>query len=87
MHLNIKNDRAHLLAAELARKTGENMTVAVTPALEERLERLSDSGSRKGFAERWLRFGRENAHRWKEPWKSMEHGDLLYDDEFGLPRK
>ena len=40
MALNIKNPEAHKLAEELARRTGENMTEAVTQALRERLERV-----------------------------------------------
>ncbi|MHB8530796.1 MAG: type II toxin-antitoxin system VapB family antitoxin [Caulobacteraceae bacterium] len=40
MHLNLKNNEAHRLAAELARHTGENMTQAVLKALRERLDRL-----------------------------------------------
>jgi antitoxin VapB len=39
MHLNIKNDEAHKLAAELAKLTGESLTSAVTLALRERLAR------------------------------------------------
>lgn len=39
MHLNIKNDEAHRLAAELASLTGETLASAVTLALRERLER------------------------------------------------
>ncbi len=38
MQLNIKNDDAHRMAAELARLTGESMSEAVTRAIEQRLE-------------------------------------------------
>lgn len=41
MALSIKNSEAERLAAEVAKRTGENLTRAVTVALEERLERLT----------------------------------------------
>ncbi|ABI62999.1 Hypothetical protein GbCGDNIH2_2101 [Granulibacter bethesdensis] len=37
--LNIKSEDAYVLATELAALTGESMTMAVTEALRERLER------------------------------------------------
>jgi len=40
MALSIKTEEADRLARELARRTGESMTQAVTRALRERLERL-----------------------------------------------
>jgi hypothetical protein len=40
MTLNIKNEEAHRLAAELAKITGESLTAAVTTAIRERLDRL-----------------------------------------------
>ena len=43
MGLNIKNEEAHRLAAQLANLTGESMTAAVTAALRERLERVQRS--------------------------------------------
>ena len=38
MQLNIKNDEAHRMAAELAKLTGESMSEAVTRAIRQRLE-------------------------------------------------
>jgi hypothetical protein len=32
-----------------------------------------------------IAIGRELASRFKEPWKSIDHGELLYD-ELGLPK-
>jgi antitoxin VapB len=84
MSLNIKNEETHRLAQELARLTGESMTVAVSEAIRERLERVR-SKSKKGMAERLLKIGRECAAHLKEPYKSMDHGDLLYDEK-GLPK-
>jgi antitoxin VapB len=40
MGLNIKNPETHRLAQELAKRTGESMTAAVTTAVRERLDRV-----------------------------------------------
>jgi antitoxin VapB len=82
--LNIKNEETHRLAQELARVTGESMTAAVTEAVRERLERVRrDQGV--GLADRLLAIGKDCAAHLKEPFRSTEHGDLLYDER-GLPR-
>jgi antitoxin VapB len=81
MSLNIKNEEAHSLAQQLAELTGESMTTAVTEAVRERLDRVK----RKGMAERIMKIARECAPRWKEPYKSIDYGDLLYDEK-GLPK-
>jgi antitoxin VapB len=82
MSLNIKNDEAHRLASELARLTGESLTEAVTRALRERLARVDAPDDR---ARRLIEIGRDCAGRLKEPYRSIAHGDLLYDER-GLPR-
>lgn len=84
MSLNIKSEEAHRLARELAALTGESMTLAVTEALVERIERVKRS-KRKGLSERLLAIGRDSAPRFKEPYRSADHADLLYDER-GLPR-
>jgi antitoxin VapB len=84
MSLNIKNEETHRMVRELAGLTGESMTAAVTEAIRERLERVRRH-SRGGLAERLLKIGRECAARMKEPYKSIDHGDLLYDEK-GLPK-
>jgi antitoxin VapB len=84
MSLNIKNKEAHRLARELASATGESMTVAVSEAIRERLERVRGN-SREGLAERILKIGRECAAHLKEPYKSMDINDLLYDEK-GMPK-
>jgi antitoxin VapB len=84
MGLNIKNEEAHRLARELARATGESMTVAVSEAIRERLDRIRGN-SKKSQVERILEIGRDCAAHLKEPYKSVDHGDLLYDDK-GLPK-
>lgn len=84
MSLNIKNKEAHRLAQELAELTGESMTQAVTEALRERLARVKRE--RGGdLVERLMAIARETGPLFKEPWKSMDHGDLLYDER-GLPK-
>jgi antitoxin VapB len=83
MSLNIKNEETHRLVRQLARLTGESMTAAVDKAVRERLERVRHK--KGGLAERLLQIGRECAPLWKEPYKSMDHGDLLYDEK-GLPK-
>jgi antitoxin VapB len=84
MGLNIKNKEAHRLAEQLARLTGESMTTAVTVSLRERLDRLGRARS-GNLADRLLAIGKDCAGRLKEPFRSADHGDLLYDDR-GLPR-
>jgi antitoxin VapB len=84
MGLNIKSDETHRLARELARLTGESMTAAVTEAVRERLDRVRRERA-VGLADRLLAIGKDCAARLKEPFRSADHGDLLYD-EWGLPR-
>ncbi|HEV2281083.1 MAG TPA: type II toxin-antitoxin system VapB family antitoxin [bacterium] len=84
MGFNVKNDEAHRLAKKLAGLTGESMTAAVTEALRERLERLQRAKSGE-LAGRLLVIGKKTAAHLKEPFRSSDHADLLYD-ECGLPR-
>ncbi len=84
MSLNIKSQEAHRLAQELARLTGESMTAAVTVAVRERLDRVRRERV-LGLAERLLAIGKDCAARLKEPFRSADHGELLYDER-GLPR-
>lgn len=84
MSLNIKDEETHRLARELAQLTGESQSTAVTIAIRERLDRLHSEGH-PGLADRLLAIGRNTAPRLKEPFRSAEHGELLYD-EHGLPR-
>ncbi|MGH9571673.1 MAG: type II toxin-antitoxin system VapB family antitoxin [Candidatus Angelobacter sp.] len=84
MALNIKNKDVHRLAQQLARLTGENMTEAVTTAVRERLDRVRRERD-PGLADRLVKIGEECAAHLKEPFRSADHGELLYDDK-GLPR-
>ncbi|HEV2401852.1 MAG TPA: type II toxin-antitoxin system VapB family antitoxin [Candidatus Sulfotelmatobacter sp.] len=84
MSLNIKNEETHRMAKELARLTGESVTLAVGEAVRERLERIRKD-SRQGLAEKWMKIARDSAPMWKEPFRSTDHGELLYDEK-GLPK-
>ncbi len=83
MSLNIKDEETHRLVRELAHLTGESQTRAVMIAVRERLDRLHAAG-RPTLADRLLAIGRNTAPRLQEPFRSAEHGELLYD-EHGLP--
>lgn len=84
MGLNIKNEETHNLVQELATLTGETQTMAVTVAVRERLERLRHLHE-TGLADRLLAIGADTAPRLREPFRSADHADLLYDDQ-GLPQ-
>jgi antitoxin VapB len=81
--MNIKSEETHRLARELAELTGESQTAAVTIALRERLERLHAERP-ADLAARLLAIGRDCAAHLLEPYRSIDHGDLLYDEQ-GLP--
>jgi antitoxin VapB len=84
MAINIKHKDTQKLVKELSKLTGETMTAAVTEAVRERLERKrAQRGS--GLAERLLEIGRDCASHLKEPFRTADHGNLLYDEK-GLPR-
>ena len=84
MSLNINNEETHRLAKQLAKVTGESLTEAVTAAIRERLERVR--GRKEGrLSERLLRIGKNCAAHLKEPFRSIAHDALLYDEK-GLPR-
>ena len=82
MSLNIKNAEAERLAKELAATTGDSVTHAVAVALRERLDRLQqqDRAAASQRSARLLEISKDAASRWVEPYRSSEHGDLLYDE-------
>jgi len=84
MSLNIKSDQTHRLARELADATGESLTEAVTVALQERLDCVRRRHP-DDFVERAMAIARECAAHLKEPYRSIDHGEMLYDDR-GLPK-
>lgn len=84
MGMNIKNDETHRLVRDLAALTGESMTTAVTVAVRERLDRIRQT-RRVSLADRLVAIGKDCARHIKKPFRTIEHGDLLYDER-GLPR-
>lgn len=84
MSLNIKNDQTYKLVKELAKLTGESMTAAITEAVRERLNRLRHKED-SSLSTRLLAISKDCAMRIKEPWRSIDHGDLLYGKD-GLPK-
>src|SRR5712675_1576637 len=83
MSLNIKNPETHRLAEELAKRTGESMTAAITIAVRERLDRVRRE-QEASLADRLVEIGKDCAKRLKEPYRLADHDKLLYDDR-GLP--
>jgi len=83
MSLNIKNEETHRMARELAQLTGESLTAAVNEAIRERLERVR--ANRKSMADRLMEIGKDCAAHMKEPFKSMDIDEFLYDEN-GLPK-
>jgi antitoxin VapB len=60
------------------------MTTAVTTAVRERLDRVRrEQGN--SLADRLVAIGKDCAKRLKEPFRSVDHDKLFYDER-GLPR-
>jgi hypothetical protein len=83
--LNLKNQRAHELAAQLSELTGETLTTTVIRALEERLEQERRRRGQKTTAERILEFADRFARGMPRSCGSADHASLLYGED-GLPR-
>jgi antitoxin VapB len=84
MGMNIKNNEAYRLTKQLAKLTGESLTTAVTEAVRERLDRVRRKHG-VDLAERLLVIGRDCAAHLKEPYRSINHENMLYDER-GLPK-
>ena len=84
LSLSIKNDETHRLAHPLADLTGESLTTAVTEAVRERLDGVRRE-RKMDPASRLLKIGEDCAARLQQPFRSADHGELLYDER-GLPR-
>ena len=84
MAINIKNEKTQKLAKELAKLTGESMTAAITEAVRERLDRMRNKQG-ASLADLLLQIGKDCATHLHEPFRSVDHGELLYDEQ-GLPR-
>lgn len=85
MALSIKNPEAERLARDLARRTGESVTTAITIALRERLERQKQAKQAESRLE-WLnRITEITAGIMNDGRNTTELLDELYDPETGLP--
>lgn len=82
--LNIKNEDTYELTKRLARITGETLTEAVTQSVRERLARVERPDPNERLR-RIQAIAERAAPGFVEPYRSMDHGDLLYD-ESGLPK-
>ena len=83
MPLSIKDTRTDRLARELAKRTGETITEAVSKAIEERLERVN-LRPRRSLADELVQIGRRCAAL---PTLDPRPADEVLDyDEQGLPR-
>ena len=83
MQPNIKNQEAHILASALADLTGESLTVAVTAALRDKLERERRRRGAGVIADRLMAIGRRYAGLPDAEGRTPE--DILGYDENGLP--
>lgn len=59
------------------------MTTAVAVAVQERIERIQQQSD--DLASRLLDISKRSAPRFREPFRSVDHGEFLYDER-GLPR-
>ena len=84
MTMNIKNKTTYRLTKQLSKLTGESLTTAVTEAVRERLHRVQHEQG-EGLAERLLSIGKDCAAHLKEPYRRIDHGAMLYDEQ-GLPK-
>jgi antitoxin VapB len=86
MGLNIKNPETEKLARQLARQTGESLTVAITVALKERLDRQTEAAQPESRME-WLeRITAITAPLMQDGRTTKELFDELYDEKTGLPK-
>jgi antitoxin VapB len=82
MSLNIKNPETTKLIRELADATGESLTEAVTTAVRERLQRVRTDFDVDEVLE-WVGKVTEDL---PPDFFDIDHDELLYDDELGLPK-
>jgi antitoxin VapB len=83
--LNIKNEETNRMVRELAALKGISLVVAVTEAVQEKLER--EKASKGESRLEWLkRITAITAPLMNDGRTSKELFDELYDDETGLPK-
>ena len=85
MALNIKNEETNRMVRELAALKGISLVVAVTQAVQEKLEREKASKGESRL-ERLKRITAITAPLMNDGRTSKEVMDELYDDETGLPK-
>ena len=79
MAFTIKDPETCRLIKELAELTGESMAQATAEAVRERLNRVAPHHKPR-LAERLVQIGKSCAEHLKEPYRSIDHGQLLYED-------
>ena len=84
MALSIKDEKADRLARELAQRTGESLTEAVTRALEERLKRVAPRKRDEKQLARLNEIALNIARMPELDPRSAE--EIIGYDEHGLPR-
>jgi antitoxin VapB len=84
MALSIKNAETERLARELAKRTGESLTDAVTTALRERLARQEGRRAVPRLREELLAIGRRCAALPDQDTRTAD--EILGYDEIGVPR-
>ncbi len=85
MSLNIKNPETYRLAKELAKQTGESVTLAVTIALKERLERGEKEKLRAKRHKVMLELTARTSEIMNDGRTTEDLFNELYDPETGLP--
>jgi antitoxin VapB len=83
MALNIKDEGADQLARELATETGESITMAVTVAVRERLERLRGAVPRERRRQELTHIAKRSAERRVRDERSAD--EILGYGPDGLP--
>jgi antitoxin VapB len=83
--LNIKNEETNRMVRELAALKGISLVVAVTQAVQEKLEREKAS-KRESRIEALMRFSEYCAPFFKDGPSGNEMINELYDEETGLPK-
>ena len=84
MALSIRNAKAEKLARELAAESGENITQAITHALEERLQRLRGRSTTMDLAEEIMNISRRCSEIPDQDQRSP--GEILDYDPTGVPK-
>lgn len=85
MSLNIKNEEACRLAAELAELTGTTKTGAIKAALQDKLEKERHARSVHERLAKMQDIAERCAKLLGPGPSAVEHGDYLYDEN-GLPK-